>query len=57
MLQFANVVDAEVEDGGRECGVGAAALENVYKVLGVPGTSGGDDRDLHCAGDGQRERT
>src|SRR5215472_9274800 len=55
LLQFADRMSAEVEDGCGERGVGPAFLENIDEMLRRAGAAGGNYRNGERAGDGRGE--
>src|SRR5512146_836616 len=55
LLEFANVVDAEVEDAGGKRGIGAALAKDVAEVRRVARSAGSDDGNRHCARDSGSE--
>src|SRR5512142_1367476 len=56
LLELAHVVNAEVENAGGECCIGATFAEDVGEMSGVAGATGGDDGNRDGVGDSGSER-
>src|SRR5512140_1059783 len=44
LLEFAHIVNAEMEDAGGKRSIGGTSAEDIGKVLGIPRAAGGDHR-------------